>query len=47
VIRLGLPVKREFPLEVPAPVEDPGWPWPVPAPMPVEEPQPEPVEVPA
>ncbi len=45
----GLPVRREWPLEVPAPTEEPAWPWPAPVPLPVEEPEPEPepVEVPA
>ena len=44
---MGLPVKREWEIEVPAPVEEPAWPWLVPAPQPVEEPDREPVEVPA
>jgi hypothetical protein len=44
---MGLPVRREIEIDVPAPAEAPGWPtWP-PAtePEPVE--QPEPIEVPA
>jgi hypothetical protein len=44
---MGLPVRREWEIEVPAPVEEPAWPWPLPSRQPAEEPAPEPVEVPA
>jgi len=43
---MGLPVKREWPMEVPAPVEEPAWPWPVRVPVEEPDPVPEPVEVP-
>jgi hypothetical protein len=45
---MGLPVRREFPIETPAP-GTPTW-WPAPARQPVEPepvPEPVPVEVPA
>lgn len=57
LVLMGLPVRREWPLEVPAPVEEPAWPWSVPGPgrrqadEPAEEPvpaqEPVPSEVPA